>query len=165
MPVPASVIKLCVTFADHRDHFRSGNSHVAAVCDQREPMRGSDPVAAVCDRRANAEPAGPPVSPQQPASVADRRYNTLQDAAKLKVLDPACGSGSFLIQSDQAAHDRMVSLVDTMLALHPQRADPRTPHEQSALDRQIAATDRQIDRLVYDLYGLTEEEIALVEGA
>jgi hypothetical protein len=58
-----------------------------------------------------------------------------------------------------------VSLVETMLALHPQRAAARTPHEQSALDRQIAATDRQIDRLVYDLYGLTEEEIALVEGA
>lgn len=27
-----------------------------------------------------------------------------------------------------------------------------------------AATDRQIDRLVYDLYDLTEEEIALVKG-
>jgi hypothetical protein len=31
--------------------------------------------------------------------------------------------------------------------------------------RQIEATDRQIDALVYDLYGLTEEEIAIVEGA
>jgi len=31
--------------------------------------------------------------------------------------------------------------------------------------RQIAATDRQIDALVYELYGLTEEEIAVVEGA
>lgn len=27
------------------------------------------------------------------------------------------------------------------------------------------ATDRKIDRLVYDLYGLTEEEIRIVEGA
>ena len=31
--------------------------------------------------------------------------------------------------------------------------------------RQIAATDKQIDALVYDLYGLTDTEIALVEGA
>jgi hypothetical protein len=68
-------------------------------------------------------------------------------------------------QADQAAHDRIVSLVETMLALHPQRASARTPHEQTALDRQIAATDRQIDRLVYELYGLTDEEVALVEGA
>jgi len=30
--------------------------------------------------------------------------------------------------------------------------------------RQIAATDRQIDQLVYELYGLTEEEIRIVEG-
>ena len=30
---------------------------------------------------------------------------------------------------------------------------------------QIEATDRQIDRLVYELYGLTEEEIGIVEGA
>jgi len=27
------------------------------------------------------------------------------------------------------------------------------------------ATDAEIDRLVYDLYGLTKEEIAIVEGA
>ena len=31
------------------------------------------------------------------------------------------------------------------------------------LQRQIAATDQQIDRLVYALYGLTEEEIRIVE--
>ena len=40
----------------------------------------------------------------------------------------------------------------------------RTPHEQTALERQIEATDRQIDALVYELYELTEEEIAIVEG-
>jgi hypothetical protein len=28
-----------------------------------------------------------------------------------------------------------------------------------------SATDRRIDRLVYELYGLTEEEIGIVEGA
>jgi hypothetical protein len=41
----------------------------------------------------------------------------------------------------------------------------RTPQEQTALTRQIAATDAQIDRLVYDLYGLTEDEIKIVAGA
>ncbi len=30
--------------------------------------------------------------------------------------------------------------------------------------QQIETTDRQIDQLVYELYGLTEEEIAVVEG-
>ena len=35
----------------------------------------------------------------------------------------------------------------------------------AALQRRIEMTDRQIDTLVYELYGLTPEEIAVVEGA
>ena len=58
----------------------------------------------------------------------------------------------------------MVALVERMLALHGQRNAARTPHEQSVLQAQIDATDQQIDRLVYALYGLTEEEIKIVEG-
>jgi len=50
-----------------------------------------------------------------------------------------------------------------MLALHRRLASARTEHEQDNLKRQIDATDRQIDRLVYDLYDLTEEEIRIVE--
>ena len=38
------------------------------------------------------------------------------------------------------------------------------PQGQILLARQIAATDVQIDRLVYDLYGLSDEEINIVEG-
>jgi len=58
----------------------------------------------------------------------------------------------------------MALLVEQMLALHKQHPLVRTPHEQTALERQIEATDRQIDALVYELYGLTEEEIAIVDG-
>jgi hypothetical protein len=65
---------------------------------------------------------------------------------------------------DRSRHDRMVKLVEQMLALHQQAAGARTPQEQTALTRQIAATDTQIDRLVHDLYGLTEDEIKIVEG-
>jgi hypothetical protein len=57
----------------------------------------------------------------------------------------------------------MVSLVEQMLDLHQRKSAARNPHETEALDRQIHATDEQIDRLVYELYGLTEEEIRLVE--
>jgi len=31
------------------------------------------------------------------------------------------------------------------------------------LQRQIAATDAEIDALVYELYGLTDEEVRIVE--
>ncbi len=42
-------------------------------------------------------------------------------------------------------------------------AAAKTPHEQTVLQAQIAAADRHIDRLVYDLYGLTDDEIKIVE--
>jgi hypothetical protein len=66
--------------------------------------------------------------------------------------------------ADVARHDRMVSLVDQMLSLHKQLKEARTPHEQTSLQRQIEATDGQIDALVYKLYGLTGEEIRVVDG-
>jgi len=66
--------------------------------------------------------------------------------------------------ADRSAHDRIVILVEQMLALHRQRTAVRTPFEKSALERQIAVTDEQIDRLVYGLYGLTPEEIKVVES-
>ena len=62
-------------------------------------------------------------------------------------------------------HDRMVDLVEAMLGLHKKLATARTEHDKTVLDRQIAATDRQIDQLVYELYGLSDEEIAIVEQA
>jgi hypothetical protein len=58
----------------------------------------------------------------------------------------------------------MVSLVEQMLALNKQLATANTAHEKINLQRQIDATDKQIDNLVYELYGLTEEEIRIVEN-
>ena len=58
----------------------------------------------------------------------------------------------------------MVKLVEQMLELPQRLSAARTSPEKTSLERQIAATDAQIDRLVYDLYGLTEEEIKIVEG-
>ena len=44
------------------------------------------------------------------------------------------------------------------------RRIPKTPQEEEMIRREIESTDGQIDRLVYKLCGLTEEEIAIVEG-
>jgi hypothetical protein len=44
----------------------------------------------------------------------------------------------------------MVALVEPMLVLRKHWAAARTPHEQTVLQAQIAAADRQIDRLVYE---------------
>ena len=50
-----------------------------------------------------------------------------------------------------------------MLDLHKELAAAKTPAAQTALQRQLDATDRQIDQLVYQLYALTDEEIKIVE--
>ncbi len=36
--------------------------------------------------------------------------------------------------------------------------------KQEKVEREIDETDREIDRIVYELYGLNEEEIRVVEG-
>ena len=59
----------------------------------------------------------------------------------------------------------MVDLVERMLELHKRLAEARAGHEKTLLSRQIEATDEQIDALVRELYGLTAEEIAIVEEA
>jgi len=70
----------------------------------------------------------------------------------------------FSVPADKARFDRMVALVERILALHRQAAEARTDQEKAVAQRQIEATDRQIDRLVYELYGLSEVEVAIVEG-
>ncbi len=65
--------------------------------------------------------------------------------------------------ADRARHDKMVKLVESMLKLHEQLAAARTAHDKTLIQRQCDATDRQIDALVYELYGLTDEEIRIVE--
>ena len=71
---------------------------------------------------------------------------------------------NFADPTDVARHDRMVALVEAMLDLHRKLAAAVTDQEKTVLQRQIVATDRQIDRLVYELYGLTAEEVGIVEA-
>jgi len=65
---------------------------------------------------------------------------------------------------DKARYDRMVQFVDSMLTLNKQLAEAKSTSQKEVLQRQIDSTDREIDRLVYELYGLTEDEIKIVEG-
>jgi hypothetical protein len=66
---------------------------------------------------------------------------------------------------DVALHDKMVALVERMLDLHKKLAAATIPAEKKLYQRQIEATDEEIDALVYQLYGLTDEEIAIVKEA
>jgi len=72
---------------------------------------------------------------------------------------------NFKDETDKSRHDKMVKLVERMLELNKLLPEQKTPGAREKMERQIAATDREIDELVYELYGLTAEEIAVVEGA
>ncbi len=63
---------------------------------------------------------------------------------------------------EKALHDQIIACADRMLAAKQSEA-AATGHLKDNWTRQIATLDRQINALVYELYGLTEEEIALVE--
>jgi hypothetical protein len=70
----------------------------------------------------------------------------------------------FSIPTEKTRHDHLVQRVEQMLELH-QKLAATEAHDRTLVQRQIAATDRQIDQLVYQLYDLTDAEIKIVEGA
>ncbi|MFH2121097.1 MAG: hypothetical protein ABIJ25_11975 [Pseudomonadota bacterium] len=71
---------------------------------------------------------------------------------------------NFSDPAEKALHNRLVGLVDKMLALTPKLRGATSESEKAALQNAVTTTDAEIDRLVYELYGLTEEEIKIVEG-
>jgi len=98
----------------------------------------------------------------------DRKYDKFQRGIfpQFKVSELATypiRAIDFSNPTNVAHHDRMVSLVERILEMHKQLPGVKTPHEKTALQRQIEATDRQIDELVYELHELTEEEIKIIE--
>jgi type I restriction-modification system DNA methylase subunit len=67
-------------------------------------------------------------------------------------------------RNDKTRHDRVVLLVDSMQTLHKQLRTTKSSAEKEVLQRQIDTTDAEINRMVYALYGLTDDDMAIVEG-
>lgn len=68
---------------------------------------------------------------------------------------------NFLITTDISQHDRLVLYSKHMSELMIRIS--HTPQEKEAIQREMVSNDKQIDQLVYELYGLTEEEINIIE--
>jgi len=63
------------------------------------------------------------------------------------------------------AHHQREVLVDRMLELNKRKHSGKlAPSELDRLEREIATTDAQIDELVYELYGITDEERKIIES-
>jgi hypothetical protein len=70
----------------------------------------------------------------------------------------------FKNKSDVAKHDEIVRLVEDMLKLNKELNAEKSENRKETIQTQIADRDEKIDNLVYELYGLTPEEIKIVEG-
>ena len=68
----------------------------------------------------------------------------------------------FLIKQEVQYHDRLVALVKQLLELRVRKSEYSVEYDE--LQRRILFLDSEIDRLVYELYALTDEEIKIVEG-
>jgi hypothetical protein len=68
-----------------------------------------------------------------------------------------------ITSANQSIHDELVLCVEQLLGYNKSLPDIQNPHESEQLRRKIAYTEKRIDKLVYELYGLSEEEIEVVE--
>lgn len=70
---------------------------------------------------------------------------------------------NFSNTADKARHDKIVTKVEAMMEAKKQLAKAQTDKDKTYYENKSASLDRRIDRLVYDLYGLTKDEIRIVE--
>ncbi|HPS87695.1 MAG TPA: TaqI-like C-terminal specificity domain-containing protein [Spirochaetota bacterium] len=69
-----------------------------------------------------------------------------------------------VVENGEVIHDKIVQLVDSILDSQNRFISAKSDSDRKVLQQKIDAVDSQIDRLVYELYGLTEDEIRIVEG-
>lgn len=67
--------------------------------------------------------------------------------------------------SEKVMHDKLVAMVEKMLELQKKSHFVRLESDKKMYQTQIDVLDNQIDSLVYELYGLREKEIKIVEGS
>ncbi|MDR1485739.1 MAG: hypothetical protein LBT09_13070 [Planctomycetaceae bacterium] len=68
-------------------------------------------------------------------------------------------------KSDKKAHNDVVRLVDQLLKLNAEKFATKLSSTINQHDEKIAYCENKINQIIYQLYGLTEEEIAVVENA
>ncbi len=69
----------------------------------------------------------------------------------------------FELENDRGMYNNLVGLVDSLHDTIHLLISSRTDKDKSYYNRRCREIDSQIDSLVYELYGLTEEEIKVVE--
>jgi len=63
----------------------------------------------------------------------------------------------------KAQHNKLVTLVEQMLSAQKEVHLTTSDSTKNVLHQKISILDKQIDKLVYELFSLTEKEIQIVE--
>lgn len=67
-------------------------------------------------------------------------------------------------KSNNSVNEKLFSLVTQILTAKKQLQQAKTEGDKNYLERKCERIDKEIDQLVYQLYGLTEDEVKIVEG-
>ncbi|MEJ7675016.1 MAG: hypothetical protein WKF59_20525 [Chitinophagaceae bacterium] len=67
-------------------------------------------------------------------------------------------------KTEKLLHDEIVKQVETMLELNKQKQTTTLSEKLDQLNQRIAYTDDKINKLVYQIYELTDEEIKIVNS-
>ena len=66
--------------------------------------------------------------------------------------------------STEEQQSKLITLVDQMLETQSRLQQAFSDEDKKLLEQRAAIIDKQIDNMVYKLYGLTEDEVKIVEG-
>jgi hypothetical protein len=94
------------------------------------------------------------------SSGTEEKMHSWEELKGLPVYTP-----DFDNPEDKADHDRIVALVAGMPEMHRHLGLAKTDNEKGLITQEIISTERQIDSLVYGLYGLTTDEIKVIEDS
>jgi len=97
------------------------------------------------------------------ATINPEKGEALAEVKKLHVEQLPIHPINFDLRSEKKLYDKIVFLVSSLLVLN-KKIKNASGQLKIILQREIDSADRCIDQLVYELYGLTEEEILIVEG-
>ena len=92
------------------------------------------------------------------ASKDDFRQTTLAELRKLPIKKVDSNP-------EKSFNDQLVTLVDQMLEAKKQLQQSKTEGDINYINRKCERLDNEIDQFVYQLYGLTDEEIKIVENS
>ncbi len=95
------------------------------------------------------------MNPEKGEALAEVKKHHVEELP-IRPIDPT-------ILKDKSIHDKLVLIVSSIIDLHKKLQLTHNEREKTIIQRQIDATDRKIDNLVYELFGLKEDEIKIVE--